>query len=243
VAVYVEAGKKRVFAGALDWPGWSRSGRDESAALEALVAYAPRYAAALKAAHRAAPSARTASHPDVVERVEGNAGTDFGVPMIAPRHDKAPIDPKDAKRLRALLEASWAAFDAAVRGAGSAKLTTGPRGGGRQLDAIVDHVLGAEKAYLSKLGGIYRDRPGAGIREEIGEVREVFLDTLARVIRGEPAPRTPRSGTLWTPRYAVRRSAWHALDHAWEIEDRSGAGGSRGAGSAEAEPKPRRRAK
>jgi hypothetical protein len=133
-----------VFAGALDWPGWSRSGRDEESALEALVAYAPRYRAALKAAHCASPPALAASDPEVVERVEGNAGTDFGVPMIAPQHDRAPIDPKDAKRLRALLEASWAAFDNAVGVAGSATLRTGPRGGGRQVDAMVDHVLGAE---------------------------------------------------------------------------------------------------
>ena len=25
----------------------------------------------------------------------------------------------------------------------------------------------------------------------------------------------------WPQRYAARRIAWHALDHAWEIEDRS----------------------
>jgi hypothetical protein len=24
----------------------------------------------------------------------------------------------------------------------------------------------------------------------------------------------------WTPRYFVRRMAWHELDHAWEIEAR-----------------------
>jgi hypothetical protein len=25
----------------------------------------------------------------------------------------------------------------------------------------------------------------------------------------------------WPPRYVARRMAWHLLDHAWEIEDRS----------------------
>ena len=27
-------------------------------------------------------------------------------------------------------------------------------------------------------------------------------------------------GERWPALFAVRRSAWHALDHAWEIEDR-----------------------
>jgi hypothetical protein len=41
--VYLEVGQKKIFAGALDWPGWCRSGRDEEAALATLVEYAPRY--------------------------------------------------------------------------------------------------------------------------------------------------------------------------------------------------------
>src|SRR5690349_9971305 len=42
--VYLEVGKKRVFACAADWPGWCRSGRDEEQALEALTTSASRYA-------------------------------------------------------------------------------------------------------------------------------------------------------------------------------------------------------
>src|SRR5260370_8581235 len=51
ILVYLEIGEKRVFASALDWPGWTRSARDEQGALEALAAYAPRYAAFPKGAH------------------------------------------------------------------------------------------------------------------------------------------------------------------------------------------------
>jgi hypothetical protein len=32
----------------------------------------------------------------------------------------------------------------------------------------------------------------------------------------------PRGGERWPALFAIRRSAWHALDHAWEIEDRLG---------------------
>jgi len=45
--------------------------------------------------------------------------------------------------------------------------------------------------------------------------------------RPAPAPPTGPEAPLkapdrsWPPRYAARRIAWHALDHAWEIEDRS----------------------
>jgi hypothetical protein len=83
------------------------------------------------------------------------------------------------------------------------------------------HVLGADAAYLTKLGGPSRNTDNVDdVAGETAAVRRAMLELVASRARGEPAPRTPRSGSLWTPRYAVRRSAWHALDHAWEIEDR-----------------------
>lgn len=77
----------------------------------------------------------------------------------------------------------------------------------------------ADGAYLGKLGASWKPGPGA-VESQMSELRSQFLDALAAWAQGEPpAPRRPRK--LWNPRYAVRRSAWHALDHAWEIEDRS----------------------
>jgi hypothetical protein len=75
----------------------------------------------------------------------------------------------------------------------------------------VAHVDDAEVAYLSKLGA----RPVAG------DARAGIVATFAARARGEPPDRTPRSGSLWTARYFMRRAAWHVLDHTWEIEDRS----------------------
>ena len=40
----------------------------------------------------------------------------------------------------------------------------------------------------------------------------------------QPLSKPSRGRRPWSPCYAVRRSAWHALDHAWEIEDRSSGG-------------------
>jgi hypothetical protein len=220
LAVYVEAADKRTFAGAIDWPGWVRSGRDERAALEALLAYAARYARAMRRAPFHPPRAPIPSDVEIVERIDGNATTNFGAPGSWPSHDTLPLDDGEAGRLKTLLRASWAAFDGAVREAGSTPLRTGPRGGGRQVPPMVAHVRDAEKAYLSKLGDGPAKTEDADERDEMRAVRKAFLDTFDRLARGEPAPRVPRSGRLWPPRYAVRRSAWHALDHAWEIEDR-----------------------
>ena len=121
----------------------------------------------------------------------------------------------------ALLKASWAKFDRTARKAWGVELRKGPRGGGRELDAIVRHVLEADKAYLGRLGGLNWKPDGGGVAAETTLVRKDIMDVLSTRARGESPPRTPRSGKLWDPRYAVRRSAWHALDHAWEIEDRA----------------------
>lgn len=222
--VYLEAGSRRVFAGALAWPGLSRSGRDEDGALEALVAHCPRYQAALGKAARGFMPPAAASELEVVERLDGDATTDFGAPSKTPKSDRSALEKEEAERLAEVLRASWAAFDRAAAAARGRVLSKGPRGGGRELDAIVEHVLGAERSYLSRVGGTYRNRPDPGVRDEMRGVRRAFLEAFGSRAGGGPPPRVPRSGKLWTPRYAVRRSAWHALDHAWEIEDRAGSG-------------------
>ena len=209
--VFIERGAKRVFAGAIEWPGWCRSDRTEEAALEALVAYGPRYAKALGRRRFGFVAPADAGSLRVVERRAGNATTDFGAPGIAPEADDRPIDPREAKRLAAIMEAGWAALDRATAAAEGHVLRTGPRGGGRQLAKIVAHVADAEGAYRSKLGA----RPAEG------DARAASLAAFASRARGDPPERTPRSGVLWSPRYFMRRAAWHVLDHAWEIEDRS----------------------
>ena len=219
--MYLEEGTRRVFAGAIDWPGWCRSARDEEGAILALVEYAPRYAAALRRAARGFTPPEDQAAFRVVERLEGNASTDFGAPGIVPSSDERPVSQEELRRLTALLKVCWRAFDRATESASSKTLRKGPRGGGRDLDAIVSHVLEAEAAYTARLGGKHC-RPGSpGAAEEMAAVRRAFLDAMGARARGDPLPEGPRSRTVWPPRYGVRRSAWHALDHAWEIEDRA----------------------
>jgi hypothetical protein len=214
--VYLEAGATRVFAAALEWPGWCRSARSEQEALEALARYAPRYAAAVASAGFEVPQTPSFT---VVERLEGGSATDFGVPGGSPSAD-AGIDEAELERLERILRAVWKAFGDGVAAARGVRLRTGARGGGRNLAKITDHVCEAEQGYLRMLGGRYT---GKGIEPvaRLPGVHEAFVEAMRRRARGELPDRGPRGGARWPVRYAARRTAWHTLDHLWEIEDRS----------------------
>jgi hypothetical protein len=212
--VLVELTPKRAFASALDWPGWARAGRDEEAALAALAASAARYAPVAAAAGFPLPAAGGPPDLEVVERAEGTATTAFGAPDVRAALDGRPLDATDAGRLAALVTAAWAALDRTAAGA-PAELRKGPRGGGRDSDAVLRHVLGAENAYARTIG-IRIPEPALGDVAAIAVQRDAIRSLLAL-----PSDGTPLAGRKWPPRYATRRIAWHVLDHAWEIEDRS----------------------
>lgn len=206
VRVYIETGSKRVFASAADWPGWSRGGKDEASALEALSTYAPRYAPVAKLAGLTFQ----VSGPgfEVVERMSGGGSTDFGVPGTPALDEARPATAAQVKRLRSLLEASWTYLDAARRKAPPA-LRKGPRGGGRDREPIYAHVLGAEVEYAKRIG-LRLEQPRGEDAAAVKSFRNSILEGLD----------TSNRETKWPLAYFVRRAAWHALDHAWEIEDR-----------------------
>lgn len=216
IDVYLEIGNNRVFAGAIDWHGWCRTGRDKQAALQALIDYAPRYERVLRKSGLNFRPPKDPSVFNVIERLKGNATTDFGAPGIPPSSDARKIDDAELKRLEAILRSCWLAFDAAIKKAKGKQLTKGPRGGGRDQKGIIEHVLGADIGYLKTLGWkVEKDQ-----ENDIGKLRQAILDGLKASAHGELPAIGPRGGIHWTPRYFVRRSAWHVLDHAWEIEDR-----------------------
>jgi hypothetical protein len=219
INVYLEAGKKRVLAGVLGWPGWCRGGKDEESALQALAEYGPRYARAIVSAKLGFDAPKDVSAFKVVERLKGNATTDFGVPELATAYDKKPMTEADLKFYQLILKASWRAFDKAVEGAKGKELRKGPRGGGRELEGIIEHVTRAEAGYVTRLGlNVKLDLES--LWEDVDQNRKAILDALATAVHdGQPAA-GPRGGKIWTPRYFVSREAWHILDHVWEIEDR-----------------------
>ncbi|MBN1964460.1 MAG: hypothetical protein JW910_07425 [Anaerolineae bacterium] len=218
--VYLEIGEKKVLAGAVEWPGWQRGGRDEALALQALFDYAPRYEAVMRLAGLVFQPPQDLTAVRVVERLDGNSSTDFGVPGRAPAADDRPLDDAGLAGLRRFLEACWAAFDRAASAAVGKELRKGPRGGGRDLDKIIWHVVGAEAGYLGKLGVKIKVDESGDQRTEQARVREAILSALDLDVLAQLPPTGPRGGARWSARYFVRRTAWHDLDHAWEIEDR-----------------------
>ncbi|MFC3687059.1 hypothetical protein [Aquipuribacter hungaricus] len=203
--VLLEHGARWVFASALDHPGWARRGKGEDAALQALASYEERYRAVV-GDDLCRPGA--GAHLQVVESAPGTATTDFGAPDAKGEADLEPLDAAGSARLVTVLTACWDALDAVVARA-PAELTRGPRGGGRDRDKVRDHVQEAERSYGRTIG--VRVPP----RTPWPEQRELLL---TGVVAGVGAP-PPTTG--WPVRYWARRAAWHVLDHAWEIEDRT----------------------
>lgn len=205
--VYLEVGAKKTFTSAMDWPGWSRSGRDEQTALDALLECGPRYVRVVgRTAGFKAP--KDTGELTITERLTGDAATDFGAPGAIPLADRAPLTDDELGRLEKIFSDCWKAFERASKGAQGKKLSKGPRGGGRDLAGIEEHVRGAEQSYAAQVG-----------------LRGDLLEAVRARARGELPDVGPRGGERWPARYAIRRAAWHVLDHAWEIEDRSASQG------------------
>ena len=180
--IAIEASTRKVFASAVDWPGWSRSGKTEALALEALAAYAERYAIV---AREAGFALRLTELDDleVVERVPGGAGTEFGVPSAVTELDRRPVSPPTPTRLAAIVEAAWAVFDRVVAGA-PAELRKGPRGGGRDRDKIVGHVVEADWYYAREIG-LRIPQPDSADRAAVEA-------SAPRCSRSSASPRTAR---------------------------------------------------
>ncbi len=196
--VYFEVGKTSVFAAALEWPGWCRRAKTKELALEALLDYHDRYAAIVTATFAPGKLA-------VVGEIPGNATTDFGAPGVVAPWDAEALSAPGLKKQVSVLVDCWNHFDSVVEHA-TPTLAKGPRGGGRDRDAVVAHVREAERHYCSKLGT--RVAP----RTPWSEQRDIITATM---LAGSPE-------SSWPPSYALRRLAWHVVDHAWEIEDKSG---------------------
>ena len=220
--VVLEVAPKRAFASALDWPGWSRGAKTPDEALDELLAYAPRYADVARRAKMSFRPPATVRGVDVVERLSGGGGTEFGVPSSIATSEREPMSTRDLKQLLALLRASWAVFDRVAAGAVGVELAKGPRGGGRDLPKIIDHVREAEVAYLAQLGSRAPASGDENPDRPMALLRRTFTEALIAVATGQPLANPRNTKKPWPPRYAVRRSAWHVLDHAWEIQDRSG---------------------
>jgi hypothetical protein len=213
LAVVVEAGSRRTFASVLDWPGWCRSDRDASRALDALVAYRDRYEPVAATAGLELPAVKDAERFEIVERLKGGATTDFGAPGAIASWEQERPGATEAERLATIAESAWTVLDSTAART-PARLRKGPRGGGRDRDTMIGHIVEAEFSYARKLG--VRHQPSS----DATAITAMRADVLA-AIRARETAELPRGGTPWPVRYATRRIVWHVLDHVWEMEDRT----------------------
>lgn len=206
---------KKVAAFAIDWPGWSRGAKDPGAALEVLEAYRDRYRpvaalAGLEAEFDAAGAL------EVVEDHVGVGSTDFwGISFAPSSVEQQPMGVDELDRKLMLLRAAWRYFDD-VAARVSPELRLGPRGGGRSRDEIVRHALGWERADLAKRVGVVVDPIVPPAPDGFGSHRDEFVAAL----RTYNAEGRMARGRNWTVALLLRHTAYHVLDHAWEMEDR-----------------------
>jgi len=213
--------KRRVFAQAIEWIGWCRAGKDEVRALKELLAAGSRYAQVASRAGFTFSAPTSSESFEIVERVAGTATTDFGAVSALLASDSEPFQEGETEQLSRLLQACWATFDEALMRIPAGQREVKPERG-RSPDAIQFHLLEADLMHLSAFGPAFRQPKAEQVAEQITRVREEMLVRLAAIPPKEAFTPSRRYGFVWTPRFAVRRSAWHALDHAWEIEERFG---------------------
>lgn len=205
---------KRIVAAAMDWPGLERGGRTEEVAVNRLLAYLPRYVPVAERVGLRAELER-AVNPHVVERIPGNTSTDWwGIAHVPSVIEAAPLADDELERRIGLMQAAWDYFDEAA-GAVDAPLTRGPRGGGRERDQIVRHVYASERHNFWRKVAIREDDEVRLTPTELAALRERYVAAIrAYHAEGRPARR-------WPLRFLIRRTAQHAIDHAWELEDRT----------------------
>jgi hypothetical protein len=209
--IYIELGGKKAIAWSLEWPGWCRIRASEAAAVQALIDYEVRYRLIVKGARLDfAPGDLV-----VVERLQGNANTAWGVPSVLAPAETRPIDTDTAQRNVAIMRASWDILEEVVA-ASPTELRKGPRGGGRDRDEIKRHVIEAERVYARKIG--VRHKPfEMDDKSALNAMRDEMTEVLSKPSNGQPLV-----DGGWNASYAMRRITWHVVDHIWEIEDRRG---------------------
>lgn len=212
--VILEVGKKRrVVAGAADWPGLDRWGSSEEDALAKLSAYLPRYAGV---AERAGMATEFAAARDivVVEQVPGSSSTDFwGIAHVPSGIEGEVLSEADLARRLDLLRACWAYFDDAAAIV-SEELRPQRRGGGRSRAQIIRHVYANEPEQFSRKVEVRTPLEVVLTEQGLATHRRAYLDA----IRAYNAERKP--ARTWPIQFLIRRTAHHVMDHAWELEDR-----------------------
>jgi hypothetical protein len=217
VRTVIERGPKgkRSVAFALDWPGWSRGAKSAELALETLEAYRERYQPVASLAGMAREF-DAAGPLEIVEDRVGSGSTDFwGISFYPSSTEHGPMGEAEFERAIALLRACWAFFDG-VAARVSPEMRKGPRGGGRDRNRIIRHTIRTESEDFAKQVGLRIPEEAALTPDGLLEHRQAYVEAMRAYNAGE-IERRMRS---WTLPFLIRHSAFHTLDHAWEMEDK-----------------------
>ncbi len=217
VRTVIERGPKgkRSVAFGIDWPGWSRGAKSAELALETLESYRERYRPVSGLA-RMAREFDAAGPLEVVEERVGTGSTDFwGISFSPSTTEQDPMGEAEIERGIMLLRACWAFFDR-VAARVSPEMRTGPRGGGRDRDEIIRHVIRNESEDFARKVGVRMPEGAALTPDGLRQHRKAYVAGMRAYNTGE-VERRMRS---WTLAFLIRHSAYHTLDHAWEMEDK-----------------------
>jgi hypothetical protein len=216
VRTVVERGPKgkKAAAFAVDWPGWSRGAKTPEQALEVLESYRARYRPIAVSAGLA-PEFDDAGRLEVVEDRVGPGSTDFwGISFAPSGVEQEPMDEAEIERKIRLLRSCWVYFDE-VAARVSAEMRKGPRGGGRDRDRIIRHTIRTESEEFAKRVGLRIPEEGALTPARLREYRENYVAAMRAYNAGEG-----KRMTSWNLPFLIRHSAYHTMDHAWEMEDK-----------------------
>jgi hypothetical protein len=206
---------KRAVAFSLDWPGWSRGASSAELAVERLESYRDRYRPVARLA-RMARDFDAAGPVEIVEDRVGTGSTDFwGISFSPSSTEHGPMGEAELQRGIKLLRACWAFFDG-VAAQVSPEMRKGPRGGGRDRDQIIGHTLRTESESFARQVGL-RLEEGATLTP--AGLRQYRLAYIA-AMRAYNAGKVERRMRSWTLPFLIRHSAFHTLDHAWEMQDK-----------------------
>lgn len=206
-------GKKAV-AFAVDWPGWSRGAKTPELAIELLESYRERYRP-VAAAARMVNEFDAAGPLEVVEDRVGTGSTDFwGISFSPSGFEHEPMNDREIDCKVGLLRGCWGFFDAVATRV-STEMRPGPRGGGRDRDRIIRHTIRTESEEFAKRLGMRVPECGALPPSGLRDYRETYVATMRAYNAGEG--KRMRS---WNLPFLIRHSAFHSMDHAWEMEDK-----------------------
>jgi hypothetical protein len=216
---------KKVVAFAVDWPGWSRGAKTADLALEALDAYRDRYKPVAVAAGLGSSFSRGGSLRTVEDRI-GTGSTDFwGISFSSSSSEHDPMRRAELDRKLVVLQACWGFFDE-VAATVSAEMEKGPRGGGRDRDQIVAHTIGTEVGQFAKRLGIRVPPEAVRSPEGLQSHRAAYVDAMRTYNAGEG-----KRMRTWTLAFLIRHTAFHVMDHAWEMQDKDMLRASDGGGA------------